>query len=124
MITKEEFLNALDLVNRYKIQMETEIKFVEKQIQDNRLNNVGITKDTLIPDINMSVRTLNILRFGVAYIPRFSHLKQGSRFEFDIKISELESLTKTEILGLRNSGKKTLEEIQNIFLQVGFDLKD
>ena len=100
MITKEEFLKALDTVNEYKLQVSQEFK--EMKIS---LDEKDLTPKTKIVDSGLSVFAINILK--------------ACEIEY---LGELEQFKRKDILRLRCMGKKTLTEIENCLFQAGIVL--
>jgi DNA-directed RNA polymerase alpha subunit len=88
MITKEEFLKAVEIINTYTEQVKKETIAYKIDL-----------KETLIEDVGFSIRARNLLAFGLALNP------------FETKVKELSKVSKREMFLLRGYGKKTISEI-------------
>ena len=113
MITKEQFLEALEIVNNYRIQLEKHYKEV------NDVSKFFYTKPTdLIIDVGLSVRLLNIL------YPLYCSSRGFSREDFHkVKVSDLGHTSISELNNLKNFGKNTLLEIKELCYYAGVNLK-
>ncbi len=105
MITKEEFLNALEIVNNYKIQVSKQYEEMKKNLDDKDFSHFILTPKTRIEDSELSVAAMNILK----------------RCEIEY-LGELEQFKKSEIMRFYGIGKKTFSEIENCLFQAGIVL--
>ena len=96
MITKEEFLKALDTVNEYKLQVSQEFKEMKISLDEKDFSHLVLTPKTKIVDSGLSVFAINILK--------------ACEIEY---LGELEQFERKDILRFRFMGKKTLTEIEN-----------
>lgn len=110
MITREEFLKAVEVIRQYKAQLQEQMLEVQN-VEDELPPNVNITRDTLIEDANMTVRLFNILHWN------FYRKRENKT------IGELENLSVSEFLSFRNSGRKTLQQLQELCAYAGIQLK-
>ena len=101
MITKEEFLNALDIVNNYKLQFEE----MKKTLDEKDFSHLVLTPKTKIVDSGLSVLAINIFK--------------ACKIEY---LGELEQFKREELMRFRGMGKKTLAEVEKILLQAGIVL--
>lgn len=108
-ITYEQFQEALKIVNNYKYQIEKHYNQVQKEYKEiGRF--IDVTKETRIMDIdNIDVRTLNCL-------------KAGEYLDWDTKVKDFEKVKISELIKLRNFGKKSLQEIKEICFYAGVKL--
>ena len=115
MITKEEFLKALDIVNKYKLQVINEFNEIADELDKNKFNDLILTKDTLIRRSGLSIRAINALRANYDTIKALKDLDS-----WKITIGHFENnLTRRDLFKFRNVGKKTIEEIISVFLKAG-----
>ena len=119
MITKEEFLKALEVVNNYKIQVSEQFEEMKKDLDKKDFSHLVITKDTPIRDAGLSVRALNALKANCHWegLP-WKELPRGDYGS----VGDYEWLSKSQIRRFRNVGKKTIDEIERMFFQAGITL--
>lgn len=118
-ITKEEFLKALDIVNKYKLQVINDFNELMDELERNKCSRLILTKDTSIYNAGLSVRALNVLKGNSEYIRVVKDLVWNHK-ETEVTIGHFEgNLSKCDLYKFRNSGKKTVEEIINVFLNAG-----
>lgn len=115
MITKEEYLKAVDIVKNYRNQILEELREV-KEINESILSEIPKVKiiyseDTKLSHVSMSTKLMNRIRYGLR-----THLSE-------LTFNDLKDLNEYEVLRWRNTGKKTLEELKNIMNQAGLNLK-
>lgn len=121
MITKEEFLKALEIVNNYKIQVSQQFEEMKKDLDKKDFSHLSITKDTPINEIDLSVRALNALK---ANSDRYESLK-GLRWDWnkcELTVGHFEVLKKSDLYGFRNIGKKSIDEIEKMLFEAGIVL--
>lgn len=118
MITKEEFLQALEIVNNYKKQVYKQYNEMKRDLDKKDFSHLVITKETLINEMGLSVRARNALMINRIRQDKYKDLKGDS-----IKIKHFEDLRKKDLQGIRNIGKKTQKEIEKMFLAAGIILK-
>lgn len=119
MITKEEFLKALETVNNYKIQISEQFEEMKKNLDKKDFSHLLITKDTSITKTGLSVRSKNALR---ANSVKFLKTKNLNWWNDEVKISHFEGLKKSDLHGFRNIGKKSINEIEKMFFEAGIVL--
>jgi hypothetical protein len=61
MVTRDEFLAALDVVNKYKIQIAQQFEDLNKVLFINKLTLVPIDLDTRLCQSSMSTRAIHVL---------------------------------------------------------------
>lgn len=119
MITKEEFLKAVEIVNEYKAQVTKEFNEMSDKLKENKCSSFVVTKDTSIYDTGLSVRAINRLKANYDTIKGLENLDNQN-----ITIGCFENkLTKQHLYNFRNTGKKTIDEIIDVFLQAGVIIK-
>ena len=121
MITKEEFLKALEVVNNYKIQVTTQFEEMKKDLDKKSFSHLSITKETPINDADLSIRALNALR---ANSDKFESIKE-LRWDWkkcEVTVGHFEGLKKSDLYGFRNIGKKSIDEIERMFFEAGIVL--
>ena len=119
MITKEEFLKALEIVNEYKAQLTKEFNELINELEKNNCSKLNLTKNTLIHNAGLSVRAINVLKGNSQYIRVVKDLVWNHN-ETEVTIGHFEgNLTKYQLYKFRNSGKKTVDEIVDVFLEAG-----
>lgn len=122
-VTRKQFQNALKIINKYEIQ-------TNKQIRNLTIDKAIITKakltlpplsklniNTKLIDIKNSVRLLNILDIN-------SEKLNLPRPFNELKIQSLNEMSKLKFFQCRNSGLKTLSELEEICVYAGISLKD
>lgn len=97
MITYEEFVKALDTVQKYRDQINNEIHTVSHLVNETKLYEVGFT-----------TRLMNALMF--AYTELFPHRK---RFK-DVLVSDLEGINIRTLHNISNIGPKAIIELKNV----------
>lgn len=123
MITKEEFLKALEIVNEYKAQLTKEFNELINELEKNNCSKLNLTKNTLIHNAGLSVRAINVLKGNSQYIRVVKDLVWNHN-ETEVTIGHFEeNLTKYQLYKFRNSGKKTVDEIVDVFLEAGVIIK-
>ena len=113
MISREEFLLALKIVNDYKKQLKDELDSINDQIAAIP-NHLIINKDTPIRDINISNRLLNVLINN-----RDKLLVPG--LTVDSPVSELSGISFAKLLECKNLGDKTAKEFRALLNCLGYD---
>jgi DNA-directed RNA polymerase alpha subunit len=108
MITYEEFLNAVEVINNYKKQVEEDYIRLKNVSQNKYITYDYPNKNTLIKDSDLSVRALTVLH-------------QNNLI--DKKIKDLSNYSITDLLKFKNMGKRTLNEIKMLCHLCGFSLK-
>ena len=117
MITEQEFKNAVRTIEKYKDQCESGIRDLQrkKAIAEEviaKKNNYGLSKQTkidLLGDLEFSVRTTNCLRFHF-----------DKRWE-EITLGDICSMSKKQLLEIRNFGKTSLHEIEEILIKANLN---
>lgn len=120
MVTKNEYLKALQVISKYKQQI-----FSEQQETIKSLNAIGLPVDdininTLLNSVNISVRCLNALKVYVS--DKLPHLKYNYNY-CNVRIGDLEGIRKIDLIKSRNLGKKSVKEIEDLLFSVGIILK-
>ncbi len=105
MITREEFLKALDTVNNYKLQVSKEFQEMKISLDEKDFSHLVLSPKTKIIDSGLSVLAINILK--------------NIEIEY---LGELSQFKRKDLLRLRCMGKKTLTEIENCLFQAGIVL--
>ena len=102
-VTKEEYENAITIVNQYRDQLIQELKLVTKET-----NNINPT--TLLVDCNLSVRAKSVLH-AAGHNPN------------ETMIIELTKYKLSELRRFRNMGNKSIDEIQSALHEAGLKLE-
>lgn len=121
MITKEEFLKALEIVNNYKIQVSEQFEEMKKDLDKKSFSHLSITKDTSINDSDLSVRALNALKVNSDKLDCLKGLSWNWN-KCEVTIGHFEGLKKSDLYRFRNIGKKTIDEIERMFFEAGIVL--
>lgn len=106
MISRNEFLSALKIINDYKKQLKDELD----SINDHTAvipNHLFISKDTPIRDINISPRLLNVL---INNRDKLSVLG----LSINSPVSLLLGISFAKLLECKNIGDKTADEFKSI----------
>ena len=102
MITETEFLNAINVINKYKQQITEQLEKIKINLVEIDFSHLSLDENTNVRDCGLSKRALNILLC------------------LDIKkIGELKEFKKSDLLKLRNSGKVSVDEIEKCLFQAG-----
>ena len=117
MVTREEFLNAVEVIKQYKAELAERYKNDRAEV-NKAISHIpktppsldGITKDTLIKDVDLSGRLRNIFR-------------RNYRNVSELKVSDLAELTEREFERLPGAGKGTLRELKAVCASAGVSLK-
>lgn len=108
IITKQEYITALDIVRQYQKQIVDEY---EKVMQ----NYIPYDENTIVDDLYkekiIGCRLYNSLR---CYL---------DKKELNIPIKDLFEVKKTELMKFRNFGKGSISELERVFLTCGVVLK-
>ena len=88
MITKEEFLKAVETINAYTEQVKKETITYDVDLQE-----------TIIENLDFSVRTKNTLKGHFGLNP------------FEHKVKDLSKISRNKLCKLRGVGSKTISEI-------------
>ena len=105
MITREEFLKSLDIVNNYKSQVSKEFQEMKISLDEKKFSHLVLSTKTKIIDSGLSVFAINILK--------------AAEIEY---LGDLSKFKRKDILRFRCMGKKTLTEIENCLFQAGIVL--
>jgi DNA-directed RNA polymerase alpha subunit len=111
MVSKEDYLKALSIVNRYLNENPSELE----------MPRYKYTKETKIFDVINSVRLLNCLKVFLYDIRRKQVCEISS---FQLPISYFENVSRKEILGTRNFGAKSIAELEEILFEAGVKMKE
>lgn len=133
-VTKEEFLQAMDTIKRYGIQVfdqnerlrihmenHTESKS-ETPSETQTLQPILFSPDTLVADCDLSVRTSNALKTIVSTY-RTVYPYGGSKEWKELTIAKLGEYSRKELSLYRNVGPVTIKEIENLLLKAGIVMK-
>lgn len=105
MITHKQYLKALKVIREYKYQ----IRMIHEGFDPKDFYEYKeITKDTHINDLELCVRSRNIL---LQIRPNASLLKEFS------------DLTREELMSHKHVGERTFSEIYSVFKQAGITIK-
>lgn len=113
MITYKQFQKALNTVKKYQAQEEARVNKINTEVSS-ALKFLNL--DTILYDTNISVRLLNILQSSSAE----QHL--GIRINGSTKIKEFSKISISKFMKIRNSGKKSLKELQEFCTNSGITL--
>ena len=96
IVTESEFLNAVEIIKKYRQQINSIINE----------NDYILSKNTLIKDAGFNTLVYNCLKH-----------------DFDT-LEELSKLTSRDILRIRYLGKKSVENIKSVLQKAGLKLRD
>lgn len=106
MITEQEFLNAIEIVNNYKKQVKEQFEKAFAVLEKEKFSHLTLNKNTSIYDSGLSVRNMNILK------------------ACDISVlGDLMDFSKSELLQFRGLGKAGFLELEECLLHAGIVLK-
>ena len=83
--------------------------------------NIKITKETLITNSDLSVRAINALRANADKFESIKGLSWDSQ-NCEVTLGHFEGLKKSDLDGFMNMGKKSIVEIEAMFLKAGMVL--
>jgi|688.fasta_scaffold255085_2 hypothetical protein len=126
-ITKEEFIEAFDIVNRYKQQLYDKIKECKEQTivinKTMKYVDTGMltaTPNSFIEELDINTRVKRCL-----YMLWYKSGKNENDRKFhEVKLSELNGLSKSALKDCHGFGVKTIKEMELIFQQAQLTLKD
>lgn len=105
MITREEFLKAIETINAYKKQVSEQFEKMKSDLDEKDFSHLELNENTSIYDADLSVKSMNILRFA----------------EIE-KLGDLKEFKRSDLFRFRGLGKKGLNEIEKCLLQAGIVL--
>jgi len=114
MITKKEFDKAMKTVNDYKLQLEDQLKYINKEL-------IGLGKfayvhaETKLYDTDCSVRLLNILKSDEDII--------GISINFETKVADFSKVSLSDFKKCRRVGIATIKELKELCFFAGVNLK-
>lgn len=103
MISYDEFLKALQIINEYKLQVETDYIRLHNHCKSKQIFFNVPTKESHIYECDISVRTVNALR--------------ANNFE---KIGDFENYKISDLFKLKGITKRTIDEIKELCYLSGF----
>jgi len=114
MITEAEFLKALEIINNYKIQINTPYIEMRKVLDKNKISHSVITKETLLKESDLSIRAINAL---ISFY--YDYLTSGDKRVSELTIGDFDGVKKNDLCKARNMGRKSLTEIEKLFFEAG-----
>jgi hypothetical protein len=111
-IDYEQVEDALNIVNKYKIQLKEHYDCVMQKQEILKFTNVN--KQTKIYDSNISIKTLNRLK---EHSDKF-----GIEIYRDTKVGVLSKLSIGKFIKCRQVGMKNIEELKDLCLYANIDL--
>lgn len=112
MVTKEQFLNAIDIVKEYKKQCQQEIKTINEILKTaNAKLKMSSESDPYINETDMSVRLLNLI---ACHYDSYNIKNESSGFGKKIRVSELSKIPLYDLLVWRGCGEAMVQEFQRI----------
>lgn len=112
MITREEYLRALDIVKTYQSQCNYDLKDIEEvlhkdgeELQDKPLDSVGL-----------STRVLTIVG------AKLNQEELRLPALIDAKVKDLANVSESKLMKCRNMGKKAMLEIKNLCQRAGIKM--
>ena len=115
-VTRKQFESAVSIVNKYQAQVRSELKNIESMTKGSS-KFLNVSNETKLHNVDASVRLLNLLR---AYLYNEGFEMRGY---FNIIVGDLSCISLSEFMKCRNTGKKTNEELQELCLMAGVELK-
>jgi len=104
MTTRGEYLNALDTIRKYRVQLASELHDV-----DNSFLFIGITPETRIGETGLSVHITNVLKcFDIGWSD---------------PVGKLSDLSLNEFSRARNIGPKAMRELMSVCFAAGIKIK-
>ena len=124
MITKKEFLKALEIVNEYKRQTEKQFEEMQKHLNESNFDKKNIVnkKQTIISKSGLSIKALNACVY--AY---FLQDENSNRIDYSyrdkLNLEDLKNIKRSDFKKFPNTGVKTIQEIERVLFEVGIILK-
>jgi DNA-directed RNA polymerase alpha subunit len=105
MITREEFLNAIETINSYKKQLTEPFEKMKADLDNKDFSYLILNENTSVFECNLSTIIPRILR------------------DNDIKkLGDLKNFKKKDLLSFWSFGKKHLSELERCLFQAGIIL--
>jgi DNA-directed RNA polymerase alpha subunit len=112
VVSFDEFQAAVETIRLFEKQTRQDEKLA-RSYTDTLSPFVGITKNTKLKDVGMSIRLFNTLKHHAS--------EWGIDFQ-SAKVSCLENVTRRMLLTCRNFGKRSLTEVEQICKYSGITL--
>ena len=111
MITKKDYLNALQIVKAYKLQLEAELSDINSVLED--------ILDLKLSDCNLSNRAkFFLIKWLETKVD--VNINQHNLREYTLRY--FITVRKRELFMLRNCGAKTVKEILDFFLSINIKI--
>ncbi len=119
LITKEEFLSALEIVNAYRRQVTEQFEEMREELKIKDFSLLALNEDTLMSDTGLSTRARNALWcYALNHIPEVKGL-DWTWNKCEVTIGHFKNIKKSELVKFRNFGKKSLTEIEKVLFEAG-----
>ena len=105
-ITQKEYNKALQLCYEYKEQLRIEYHGAYANYKEVTIKHINVTPESSISATDLSVRAYNALRYDDVHF-----------------VKDIAKYSIKDLLRFRNLGKKSLEEIKELCVNVGIKLK-
>lgn len=118
-ITRFEYLKALDVIHRYKLQLEEDYAALMEES-----HMIGIYPDTLLSEVEGLTRRLKVAVYWA--LDHADLLPNDVRYDDcikTVKIKDLENISLTQIKKFRNTGNSTINELKTLCFYAGVQLK-
>jgi hypothetical protein len=103
MVSYEEYCEAVQVIKEYKLQQETE-KFV------------SVNAETKFIDLDCSVRLYNAIR-------NYYWCESDLNFSQELAMSKISEISISKFSKIRNAGKGTIKELQELCFNSGISLQ-
>jgi len=126
-ITKEQYFSAVNTVNAYNRQVTEEFEEMKKNLPEKPLKPlVPVTKDTIfrdVPCVGHETKMINVilLHWSLRGWWRDIITVENRR---DITLEHISLIKKSDIVSLRNVGKKGVDWLEKTLYEAGLTLKD
>ena len=121
-VTKKEYHKALKIVHAYHNQIAAEYEYVK--IQKEKIPNIGMTENTILNELDISMRLYNNLYRMIEKHTGYGHDHNNPNAEYidigKMTIIEIRDLVNyKEFQNQRHCGKKTWDEYLRVISTIG-----
>ena len=118
MVSYEEYCNAVQVIKQYKLQLETDLYKVTKEVNDIE-KFTSLNSETKIGEVDCSVRLWGKMRDYFYHELGVGH----GQMNHEIRVSDLSKISLSKFSKMRQAGKATIKELQELCFDAGITLQ-